>query len=86
MHLQPIFQPSQTFLAVIILKIVSGRRNGFIDPDVQDENPINYAWRLWNEGDPVVLVDSTLENDFSKVERCILAYCAPKKIKPKDQT
>ncbi|XP_019107458.2 cysteine-rich receptor-like protein kinase 10 [Beta vulgaris subsp. vulgaris] len=59
---------------VILLELVSGLRNGYFDPNAEDhENLLNYAWRLWNAGDHLKLVDSALGNNYSKgeVERCI---------------
>ncbi|KAK9681706.1 hypothetical protein RND81_10G021700 [Saponaria officinalis] len=58
---------------VILLEILSGLRINSSTPDIQDENLINYAWRLWDEGNHVKLLDPALENDFSidEVERCI---------------
>ncbi|KAL2903509.1 Cysteine-rich receptor-like protein kinase 14 [Bienertia sinuspersici] len=58
---------------VILLEIVSGLRNRCLDPDVQEENLLTYAWKLWNEGNHLKLVDTTLGNNFSSgdIERCI---------------
>ncbi|XP_056687919.1 cysteine-rich receptor-like protein kinase 19 [Spinacia oleracea] len=58
---------------VILLEIVSGLRNRCLDPDAEEENLLRYAWRLWNEGDHLSLVDSALGNSFSRgeIERCI---------------
>uniref|UniRef100_A0A803N944 Uncharacterized protein n=1 Tax=Chenopodium quinoa TaxID=63459 RepID=A0A803N944_CHEQI len=58
---------------VILLEIISGNRCLDIN-NAQGENLLSYAWRLWNEGAHLNLVDSALgKNDFSKdeVERCI---------------
>ncbi|KAL9236658.1 hypothetical protein vseg_011299 [Gypsophila vaccaria] len=58
---------------VILLEIVSGLRNYSTDPEVQGENLLNYAWRLWKDGNQLKLLDAAVGNDFSKdeVERCI---------------
>ncbi|XP_074274075.1 cysteine-rich receptor-like protein kinase 25 [Silene latifolia] len=58
---------------VILLEIISGKRNNFSEPNSPDENLLNYAWRLWNEGDPLMLIDSMIKTDFPKneAERCI---------------
>ncbi|KAH9617613.1 hypothetical protein KSS87_023204 [Heliosperma pusillum] len=58
---------------VILLEIVSGLRINSPDPEIEDENFLNYVWRLWDEGNLLKLLDPSLENDFSKdeVERCI---------------
>ncbi|XP_024181132.1 G-type lectin S-receptor-like serine/threonine-protein kinase At4g27290 isoform X4 [Rosa chinensis] len=60
---------------ILVLEIISGRRNkGFYDPD-NSHNLIGNAWRLWNEGRPLELIDSWLESscNLSEVEvlRCI---------------
>ncbi|XP_062008419.1 G-type lectin S-receptor-like serine/threonine-protein kinase At4g27290 isoform X2 [Rosa rugosa] len=60
---------------IMVLEIISGRRNkGFYDPD-NSHNLIGNAWRLWNEGRPLELIDSWLESscNLSEVEvlRCI---------------
>ncbi|XP_074296512.1 cysteine-rich receptor-like protein kinase 10 [Silene latifolia] len=58
---------------VILLEIISGLRNYSSNPYTEDENLLNYASRLWDEGNCLKLVDQALGNDFSKdeVERCI---------------
>ncbi|KAK9681705.1 hypothetical protein RND81_10G021600 [Saponaria officinalis] len=58
---------------VILLEIVSGLRINSTDPKREDENLLNYAWRVWDEGNHMKLLDAALGNDFTKdeVERCI---------------
>ncbi|XP_024169109.1 G-type lectin S-receptor-like serine/threonine-protein kinase At4g27290 isoform X4 [Rosa chinensis] len=58
---------------ILVLEIISGRRNkGFYHPD-DSHNLIGNAWRLWNEGRPLELIDSWLKSlcDLSEVLRCI---------------
>ncbi|PON43759.1 S-receptor-like serine/threonine-protein kinase [Parasponia andersonii] len=57
---------------VIILEIVSGKKNrGFDHPD-HDLNLLGHAWKLWNDGRPIELVDALLERvPASEVLRCI---------------
>ncbi|KAL3522127.1 hypothetical protein ACH5RR_014961 [Cinchona calisaya] len=60
---------------VLVLEIVSGEKNrGFCHPD-HDLNLLGHAWRLWNEGDPLKLVDAYIEGSASTSEvlRCIHA-------------
>ncbi|RVW13882.1 G-type lectin S-receptor-like serine/threonine-protein kinase [Vitis vinifera] len=46
---------------VLVLEIVSGKRNrGFYHPD-HDLNLVGHAWKLWNEGRPIELVDVFME-------------------------
>ncbi|XP_059635612.1 receptor-like serine/threonine-protein kinase SD1-8 [Cornus florida] len=57
---------------VLALEIVSGQKNwGFQHPD-HDFNLLGHAWKLWNEGRPLEIIDTLLES-FSKTEvlRCI---------------
>ncbi|RDY00481.1 G-type lectin S-receptor-like serine/threonine-protein kinase, partial [Mucuna pruriens] len=45
---------------VIVLEIVSGRKNTkFLDP-VNQLNLIGHAWRLWSEGRPLEVIDESL--------------------------
>ncbi|KAF5200015.1 Receptor-like serine/threonine-protein kinase SD1-7 [Thalictrum thalictroides] len=58
---------------VLLLEIVSGKRNaGFIDPDKQ-LNLLGYAWELWRENMILDLADPSLGNLYSRDEiaRCI---------------
>ncbi|KAL2475516.1 G-type lectin S-receptor-like serine/threonine-protein kinase [Abeliophyllum distichum] len=58
---------------VLILEIVSGKKNrGFYHPD-HDLNLLGHAWNLWNEGNPMNLLDASLvtPNSASEVLRCI---------------
>ncbi|KAG6755930.1 hypothetical protein POTOM_039338 [Populus tomentosa] len=59
---------------VLLLEIVSGRRISNIDGNEQGLNLLEFAWKLWNEGNTPALVDPALTLDqYSKVEilRCI---------------
>ncbi|XP_028063440.1 G-type lectin S-receptor-like serine/threonine-protein kinase At4g27290 isoform X4 [Camellia sinensis] len=58
---------------VMVLEIVSGKKNrGFYDPD-HDLNLLGHAWKLWNEGKPIKLFDVFMEDAVptSEVFRCI---------------
>ncbi|KAL7213288.1 hypothetical protein ACSBR2_015910 [Camellia fascicularis] len=58
---------------VLVLEIVSGKKNrGFYDPD-HDLNLLGHAWKLWNEGTPIKLFDVFMEDPIptSEVLRCI---------------
>ncbi|KAL2931590.1 Cysteine-rich receptor-like protein kinase 25 [Bienertia sinuspersici] len=58
---------------VIILEILSGCRNSYFGEKKHEESLLSYVWRLWNEGKAMDLVDSALNNCFSKEEalKCI---------------
>ncbi|XP_031280097.1 G-type lectin S-receptor-like serine/threonine-protein kinase SD1-1 [Pistacia vera] len=69
-------------LGVLLLEIISGRRNrGFHHLD-HHHNLIGHAWLLWNDGRALELMDRYLEDSFieSQVKRCIQVglLCAQK--------
>ncbi|XP_062087403.1 receptor-like serine/threonine-protein kinase SD1-8 isoform X2 [Humulus lupulus] len=58
---------------VLLLEIVSGKKNwGFYHPD-HDLNLLGHTWKLWNEGKALELIDKAMEGSFSadEVKRCI---------------
>ncbi|XVF78004.1 hypothetical protein PTKIN_Ptkin14bG0093300 [Pterospermum kingtungense] len=57
---------------ILLMEIISGRRNrGFSRPN-HSGNLIDYAWRLWKEGNPLYLADDFLveTSNLSKIVRC----------------
>ncbi|KAL3820323.1 hypothetical protein ACJIZ3_006228 [Penstemon smallii] len=59
-------------LGIVVLEIVSGRR--LMDwVQSNDQSLVEYAWKLWNEGNILHLVDESIEGAFSEEEalRCI---------------
>lgn len=58
---------------VLLLEIISGKKNwGFYHPD-HDLNLLGHAWKLWNEGKPLELMDALIDEAYSENEviRCI---------------
>ncbi|OMP04561.1 hypothetical protein COLO4_09507 [Corchorus olitorius] len=58
---------------VLVLEIVTGKRNRrFSDPQ-HDHNLLGHAWKLWMEERPLELVDNTLGDSYNitQVLRCI---------------
>ncbi|KAI3456373.1 hypothetical protein Pfo_013036 [Paulownia fortunei] len=58
---------------VLVLEILSGKKNrGFYHPD-HDLNLLGHAWKLWNEGNPTDFLDASLlvPNSASEVLRYI---------------
>ncbi|XWS27932.1 hypothetical protein CRYUN_Cryun25bG0022900 [Craigia yunnanensis] len=58
---------------VLVLEIVTGKRNrGFSNPD-HDHNLLGHAWRLWMEERPLELIDNALGDTYNVAEvlRCI---------------
>ncbi|TKY66370.1 G-type lectin S-receptor serine/threonine-protein kinase [Spatholobus suberectus] len=58
---------------VLLLEIVSGKKNRAFTYQNHNHNLINHAWRLWKEGTPEQLIDACLENSCNVFEavRCI---------------
>ncbi|XP_074274079.1 putative cysteine-rich receptor-like protein kinase 20 [Silene latifolia] len=53
---------------VILLEVISGRRNSVLVIEDGDENLLNYAWRLWNEGSTAELPDPNIKELCSTTE------------------
>ncbi|KAF5472086.1 hypothetical protein F2P56_008828 [Juglans regia] len=69
---------------VLVLETISGKKNwGFWHPD-HDLNLLGHAWKLWNEGIPLELVDAVMEEPYSvnEVVRCIQVglLCVQKRV------
>ncbi|XP_062160448.1 cysteine-rich receptor-like protein kinase 44 isoform X2 [Alnus glutinosa] len=58
---------------ILILEIISGKRNNFTFQSDYAENLLSYAWSQWKEGIPLELLDPTLADCYSRdeVDRCI---------------
>ncbi|KAI5571678.1 hypothetical protein BDE02_11G109900 [Populus trichocarpa] len=53
---------------VLVLEIVSGKKNrGFYHPD-HNHNLLGHAWKLWNEGRPLELMNITIDDSSSLSE------------------
>ncbi|ONI12980.1 hypothetical protein PRUPE_4G195400 [Prunus persica] len=58
---------------ILVLEVISGRKNkGFYHPN-HSHNLIGHAWRLWIQGRPSELIDRCLESSctLSEVLRCV---------------
>ncbi|XP_062087492.1 cysteine-rich receptor-like protein kinase 44 [Humulus lupulus] len=73
MHGQFSFKSDVFSFGVLVLEILSGKRNNFFNQSHGDGDLLSYAWELWKEGTFLELLDPTLRNSFSKNEviRCI---------------
>ncbi|KAL4274849.1 hypothetical protein AHAS_Ahas20G0048300 [Arachis hypogaea] len=72
---------------VLLLEILSGKRNkGFLHPD-HKLNLLGHAWKLWNEGKALELMDGLLENEFPNSEalRCIQVGLSCVQHRPEDR-
>ncbi|KAI9124026.1 hypothetical protein K1719_005326 [Acacia pycnantha] len=58
---------------VLILEIISGKKNTSFYASNYAENLLTYAWKLWREGTPLELLDPSLRNSCSENEviKCI---------------
>ncbi|XP_028788534.1 cysteine-rich receptor-like protein kinase 10 [Neltuma alba] len=58
---------------VLILEIISGKKNTSFYISSYAEDLLSYAWRLWREGRPLELLDPSLRDSCSKNEviKCI---------------
>ncbi|WJX31944.1 receptor protein-tyrosine kinase [Trifolium repens] len=58
---------------VLLLEIISGRKNRAHNYEERDQNLIGYAWRLWKEDTPLKLIDDYIKESCieSEVLRCI---------------
>ncbi|XP_010448301.1 PREDICTED: cysteine-rich receptor-like protein kinase 7 [Camelina sativa] len=58
---------------VLVLELISGRKNRSFDETDIAHNLVTYAWRLWNNGTALDLVDPVIADDYQKSEvvRCI---------------
>ncbi|XP_059301117.1 G-type lectin S-receptor-like serine/threonine-protein kinase At4g27290 isoform X1 [Lycium ferocissimum] len=55
---------------LLLLEVVSGKRNRCFRNSHDHHGLIGYAWRMWTEGTPLKLVDFSFE-DMSEILRCI---------------
>ncbi|KAK9681628.1 hypothetical protein RND81_10G016400 [Saponaria officinalis] len=58
---------------VLVLEIVSGKRNNTFYESGYAKDLLSYAWKLWEEGKPLMLVDEAIRGSCSnhKVMRCV---------------
>ncbi|KAF6159056.1 hypothetical protein GIB67_032673 [Kingdonia uniflora] len=58
---------------VLLLEIVSGKKNTSFYHHEESLNLLSFAWDLWSKGNALELMDTTLVNSFSQIEvmRCI---------------
>ncbi|XP_022139943.1 putative receptor-like protein kinase At4g00960 [Momordica charantia] len=58
---------------VLVLEIISGKKNNTFYLSGLAEDILTYAWKLWKDGTPLELLDSSLRDHHSKKEmlRCI---------------
>ncbi|XP_019196484.1 PREDICTED: G-type lectin S-receptor-like serine/threonine-protein kinase At4g27290 [Ipomoea nil] len=60
-------------LGVIFLELISGRKNRTFHHSDHHHNLLGHTWLLWNDGDPIELMDNCVKDSYveSQVLRCI---------------
>ncbi|KAF3433839.1 hypothetical protein FNV43_RR24942 [Rhamnella rubrinervis] len=60
---------------VLLLEIVSGRRNSSFHQDEESSSLLKFAWKLWNENNIIALTDPALRSgthdDENEIMRCL---------------
>ncbi|KAM7486345.1 hypothetical protein LguiA_002354 [Lonicera macranthoides] len=58
---------------VLVLEIISGKKNSSFCQSDHGDHLLSHAWRLWKDGTPLDFMDPTLASTYSRneVERCI---------------
>ncbi|XP_028776278.1 cysteine-rich receptor-like protein kinase 10 [Neltuma alba] len=58
---------------VLLMEIISGKKNSLFCQTEDAENMLNYAWKLWKYGEPLELLDLTIRESCApdEVMRCI---------------
>ncbi|XP_057428741.1 receptor-like serine/threonine-protein kinase SD1-7 isoform X3 [Lotus japonicus] len=58
---------------VLVLEIISGKKNRGFYSSEEDMNLLRNAWRLWREGSALELIDASIGDSYSvsEVLRCI---------------
>lgn len=72
---------------VMVLEIITGKRNrGFYEVEL-DLNLLRYAWMLWKEGRSVDLLDEVMDGSFnySEVLRCIQVALLCVEVQPRNR-
>lgn len=73
---------------VLVLEIITGRRNrGFYEEEL-DLNLLRYAWMMWKEGRSVDLVDKVMDGsgvNYSEVLRCIQVALVCVEVQPRNR-
>ncbi|KAL4367245.1 hypothetical protein GQ457_05G030210 [Hibiscus cannabinus] len=62
-----------TYFGVLILEIISGKKNSSFYDSEGAEVLISYSWKLWREGTPLEMMDPNIRTNYSRneVARCI---------------
>ncbi|XP_027171839.1 putative cysteine-rich receptor-like protein kinase 35 [Coffea eugenioides] len=53
---------------VVILEIVTGKKNSSFQKSEDSEDLVSYVWEHWRRGEPLALLDSSIGDSFAKNE------------------
>ncbi|KAM7493134.1 hypothetical protein LguiB_027743 [Lonicera macranthoides] len=58
---------------VLVLEIISGKKNSYFHPSASGEDLLSHAWKMWKDGTPLELMDPTIADSHvrNEVIRCI---------------
>ncbi|BFG27546.1 hypothetical protein CerSpe_138200 [Prunus speciosa] len=58
---------------VLLLEIISGKKNSYFFQTDAAEDLVSHAWKLWRDGTPLELLDPSMRDSYSRSEviRCI---------------
>ncbi|KAI9123518.1 hypothetical protein K1719_004818 [Acacia pycnantha] len=58
---------------VLLMEIISGKKNSSFHQEEGVVHLLSYAWKLWKDGEPLELLDPTLRESYTpnEVMRCI---------------
>ncbi|CAI9087734.1 OLC1v1021881C1 [Oldenlandia corymbosa var. corymbosa] len=58
---------------VLVLEIISGKKNSKFLQSHVDHDLLSYCWRLWRDGTPLALLDPSIRDSYNKMEviQCI---------------
>ncbi|KAM7493125.1 hypothetical protein LguiB_027734 [Lonicera macranthoides] len=58
---------------VLVLEIISGKKNSCFHPSIHGEDFLTHAWKMWKDGTPLKLMDPTLVDSYvrNEVMKCI---------------
>ncbi|CDP11357.1 unnamed protein product [Coffea canephora] len=58
---------------VVILEIVTGKKNSSFQQSEDSEDLVSYVWKHWRRGEPLALLDSSIGDSFAENEviQCI---------------
>ncbi|KAM7490243.1 hypothetical protein LguiA_033164 [Lonicera macranthoides] len=53
---------------VLVLEIISGKKNSYFHPSASGEDLLSHAWKMWKDGTPLELMDPTITDSHVRNE------------------